>query len=182
MLIADIRLIFGLSAIMVIVMFANMLTLGFVNGSGIVPRTISGLIGIPLSPFLHASWLHLIGNVTTFVPLAIMASMTGKGNFIKASLVIVFLGGLLTWIFGRNAIHVGASGWIFGLWAFVMAYGVFKKDIKSIFLAVVVAIFFGTMIFGVFPRTGVSFESHIFGLIAGMVAAKTLISMGKLIK
>jgi membrane associated rhomboid family serine protease len=172
---SDWRLIIALAAGMACIMVANTITSGWLNNFGIIPRTTNGLIGVLFSPFLHAGWAHLLSNLSAFIPLALMSSMTGKGHFIKSSLIIIILGGLLTWLMGRGASHVGASGWVFGLWAFVIANGVFRRDLKGIGLAVLVAIVFATMPLGLIPRHGVSFEGHLFGLVAGMIAAKALI-------
>ncbi|MBI6885161.1 rhomboid family intramembrane serine protease [Pseudomonas putida] len=180
MRISDYRLVLGLFLAMVGGYLLNLATMGWLNSFGIIPRSMGGLIGIVSSPFLHASFFHLLGNVMTFVPLAVMTAWTGKRNFEFASLFIIVIGGLLTWLMGRDANHIGASGWIFGLWAFVVTYGIFKRDIKSIVLAILVVVLFTGLPLGLIPRQGISFEGHIFGMIAGFLAARLLIRMNRL--
>lgn len=177
---SDFRLVVGLFVAMVAGYLLNVATLGWANHFGIVPRTFSGLLGVITSPFLHANFFHFLGNMLTFVPLAVMTAWTGKRHLAFASVFIVVVGGLLTWLVGREANHIGASGWVFGLWAFVVTYGVFKRDFKSIGLAILVLILFTGLPLGLIPRQGVSFEGHIFGMIAGFFAARLIIKLNKI--
>lgn len=177
---ADFRLLAGLFMVMVAGYLINLVTFGWANHFGIIPRSFHGLIGIVTSPFLHANFFHFLGNMMTFVPLAVMTAWTGKRHLAFAILFIVITGGLLTWLMGRDANHIGASGLIFGLWAFVVAQGWYKRDFKSIGLAVLVLILFTGLPLGLIPRQGVSFEGHLFGMIAGFIAARVIIKMNKL--
>jgi membrane associated rhomboid family serine protease len=93
---------------------------------------------------------------------------------VKASAVIILLGGALVWLFARPGDHIGASGWIFGLWSLVIALAWFDRSPRNIAIALAVVFFYGGMVFGVLPTQGVSFESHLFGAIAGVFAAFTL--------
>lgn len=175
----DFNLIFGLSLAMLVGYLVNIVSFGWLNSLGLQPRSLTGLLGVVTGPFLHASFFHLLGNLLTFVPLAIMTSLSGKRNFINASLIIVFVGGLLTWLLGRDANHVGASGWIFGLWSFVVCYAYQKRDFKSITMAILVLLLFTGLPLGLIPRPGVSFEGHLFGLIAGIIAAKIIMKINQ---
>ncbi len=87
---------------------------GSSSSLGILPRTASGLVGIPIAPFLHGGVFHLIGNLIYLLPLAWLVAWTGKGNLLKATLIIVFVGGLLTWGLGRSAYHIGLAVWYSG--------------------------------------------------------------------
>jgi membrane associated rhomboid family serine protease len=173
----EISFIFVLSMAMVACYVANLITLGWLNTLGLHPRSFMGLLGIFTSPFLHASFFHLLGNLLTFVPLAVMTALSGKRNFIYASLIIVILGGAMTWLMGRDANHIGASGLVFGLWAFVVSYAYQRRDFKSICMAILVLVLFTGLPMGLIPRPGVSFEGHLFGLIAGIIAAKIIMKM-----
>jgi len=85
---------------------------------------------------------------------------------------IIAVGGLLVWVFGRSASHVGASGWIFGLWSLCVATAWFDRRFGNILLAVLVLFFYGSMILGVLPGDpAVSFEMHLAGAIAGVLCA-----------
>lgn len=89
-----------------------------------------------------------------------------------SSLIIIVLTGLLVWVFARKAVHIGASGWVFGLWSLSIAIAFFQRSFVNIAIAVFVLFFYGGMIYGVLPQDRyVSFESHLFGAIAGIVCA-----------
>jgi membrane associated rhomboid family serine protease len=142
---------------------------------GLRPRAFAGLDGVIFMPILHGSVTHAIANT---LPLAVLGGLmtlsAGRVTF-AASVIIVALGGLGVWMFGRTALHVGASGLIFGWFAFLVARGFVEKRPLPIFVAFGVAIFYGTMIWGVFPgQSGVSWESHLLGAAAGVCAAFVL--------
>ena len=138
------------------------------NDWGVVPRTASGLIGIPLAPLLHGDFGHLASNTIPFAVLAFFTMLRGTRNFAMATGFIIVVGGLMVWLMGRSASHIGASGLIFGYFGYLLAAGFFERSLKSILLAVLVGLLYGGMIFGVLPsRPGVSWEGHLFGALAG---------------
>lgn len=138
------------------------------NALGIQPRTVSGLIGIPLAPVLHGGIGHLISNTIPFAILGFLTIMRGTQTFVIVTTFVVLAGGLAVWLMGASAYHIGASGLIFGYFGYNLAMGLFERSLKSILVSVVVVVFYGTMIFGVLPgRLGVSWESHLFGFVAG---------------
>ncbi|WP_407316615.1 rhomboid family intramembrane serine protease [Pseudomonas sp. nanlin1] len=140
---------------------------------GLLPRTIVGLPGIVTSPFLHGSWLHLIGNLLPFGVLSLMVCSDGLRRYVAVSATVILVGGGLVWVFGRGAYHVGASGWVFGLWVYVLARAWFQHSWGNLFTALVALVFYSGMLYGFIPRYGVSFESHIAGALAGYWAART---------
>lgn len=143
---------------------------------GLVPRTYRGLVGIPLMPFLHGSWGHLLSNT---IPLCILLFilLSSRRDYLEVIVSIVIFGGLLLWCFGRGAVHVGASGLIYGLVAFLIASGFAEKKPVPIFIALLVGFLYGTtLLFGVLPTAGaaVSWDGHLFGAIAGVGTAYAL--------
>ena len=101
--------------------------------------------------------------------------LDGVKRFAKASVIIIIGGGILLWLFGRDSVHVGASGWIFGLWAMVIAQSWYDRRWRNILIALGVLIFYGSMALGFLPlQAGISFEGHLFGAIAGVFAARVL--------
>jgi len=143
------------------------------NGLGLRPRTFRGLIGIALMPFLHAGLGHLLSNT---VPLVILLGLTVTTRRQPWHVVVsIVLGnGILLWLFGRNAIHVGASGLVFGLIAYLITVGIREKQLKSLTIAILVGFFFGTtLLFGVMPtfRSAVSWDGHLCGAISGTFVA-----------
>ncbi len=156
--------------------------LPWLKGLGLVPRSLSGLIGIPMMPFLHGSLGHLISNtIPLIVLLTLLAGSKAKSWEIVAS--IIGLNGLLLWLVGRPAVHVGASGLVFGLATFLMLSGFLERRIIPMIIAVVVALMYGmSLVFGMVPRFGssVSWDGHICGAIAGGVVAYLLVNGNKL--
>jgi len=140
---------------------------------GIVPRRWSGLRGIPLAPFLHTGWTHLAANSLPFAVLGLFVIGRGERTFWAVSAGIVGLGGLAVWLLGRGqTVHVGASGLIFGYFGYLMALGVIERSPAAILRALVVGLFYGSIIWGVLPiHRGVSWEGHLFGLLAGIAVA-----------
>lgn len=146
------------------------------NVFGVRPRTLIGVTGIPLMPFLHADLGHLLSNtVPLFVLLSLLAGSRAESGVIV--LFIVFAGGALLWIFGRPAIHVGASGLVFGLIAFLLVSGFLEWRIGPLAISVLVGVVFGgTLLTGIVPDLGshVSWEAHLCGAISGVSAAVLL--------
>jgi membrane associated rhomboid family serine protease len=168
------KAIVGVSAAMIAVHVVNFFTGGALSNYGIEPREIGGAYTIASAPFIHADVAHLGSNLAAFVVLGSLVLLQGLRYFVKASAVIILLGGALVWLLGRPGDHIGASGWIFGLWSLVIALAWFDRSPRNIAIALAVVFFYGGMVFGVLPTQGVSFESHLFGAIAGVFAAFTL--------
>jgi membrane associated rhomboid family serine protease len=169
------KAIAGLSAGMVAVHLVNILTGGYLSNFGIEPRDIGGAYTVATAPFIHGDVGHLGSNLAAFVVLGSLVLLQGLRYFVKASAVIILLGGALVWLFARPGDHIGASGWIFGLWSLVIALAWFDRSPRNIAIALAVVFFYGGMVFGVLPTAGyISFESHLFGAIAGIFAAFTL--------
>jgi len=136
---------------------------------GILPRNFSGLIGIPLAPLLHGGFWHAVFNT---VPLFILGALTlagGKRRFWETTVNVTLVSGALVWIFAREAYHVGASGLVFGYFGVIVARAVIERGITVIAIAIVTVIAYGGLLWDIVPlRSHVSFESHVFGLIAGI--------------
>jgi len=139
---------------------------------GLVPRDAGGLIGIIAMPFLHGDFGHLMGNT---IPLAVTLFLLAGSRADSGAIVVLItlLGGVLLWLFGRTALHIGASGLVFGLIAFHIFAGVFEKRVSSILITLVVgASYAGVLVKGVIPgQQGVSWDGHLFGAIAGALVA-----------
>jgi membrane associated rhomboid family serine protease len=146
---------------------------GRLDQHGIVPRTLSGLDGILWAPVLHGGFGHLLANTVPFLLLGAFVALGGIRRWLVVTAFIAVLGGLATWLFARNAAHVGASGLIFGYAGFLLVAGFVEKSIKGIAVAVIVGVLFGGMVLrGIAPVSSyISWESHLFGLAAGVLAA-----------
>ena len=139
----------------------------------LVPRRIEGLPGILSAPLVHGSFAHLLANTVPLLILGGMVVARGVAYHLAMTLAIVLLGGLGLWVFGRNAAHIGASGLIFGYFGLLVARGYYERSLQSIAVAVMVVVVYGGMIAGVLPRDDqVSWEAHLFGLLAGGLCAR----------
>lgn len=161
--------IFSVVTICFILQIINSLPGINLNGLGIYPRTIQGLIGIFCAPFLHGSWWHFASNIVPFVVLSWLICQYSVKRFYNVFIFTALFGGLLVWAFGRSNIHVGLSGVIYGLWGFILCYGLVRRSVKSILIALFVALLYSGFIWGVLPqRLHISFESHLFGALSGL--------------
>jgi membrane associated rhomboid family serine protease len=158
-----------LGAVLWLVFIADWILPADLRRWGIIPREVGGLWGILFSPFLHGDLSHLLSN---FLPLMILLALllvTQKDGWLVV-LQIVFLGGLLLWIFGRPAVHIGASGLIYGLIAYLMAAGFRQGRFGPALAALLVGFLYGgTLLSGVLPSVGeqVSWDGHLTSAIAG---------------
>ena len=142
---------------------------------GVYPREITGLQGILFSPLIHASFSHLFSNTLPLIVLG-TALLLGYPRASKIVLPSIYFGtGLGVWLFARASFHIGASGLTFGLMSFVFVVGALRWDTKAIALSCLVFFMYGGMIWGVFPvDPKISFESHLFGAVIGVVCALLL--------
>lgn len=171
----------SVSLYVLLAFIALIIAVEFLNGSvdhalnayGILPRNPSGLIGIVASPFLHGSYLHVQSNAVALLALGTLAVIRSGSRFPWVCLVIILISGVALWGFGRPAIHVGASGLVFGLFGYLLVRGVIDFSILSLMVAVVVTGVFGWMVLsGILPTNDfVSWEGHLCGLAAGGIAA-----------
>lgn len=139
---------------------------------GVLPRNIYGLIGIITSPLIHGSFSHLISNTAPLIILGIsIFYFYPKKAY--ASFLVIYLGtGILVWLLGREVYHIGASGIVYGYVSFLFFNGLFRKDNKSIALSLLVVFMYGGLVWGILPgMKGISWESHFFGAVMGLIAA-----------
>jgi len=143
------------------------------NRWGILPRTFAGLVGIPLSPFLHGSFTHLILNTVPLVTLGSFVAFYGVRLFVVVSLWITLLSGTALWLFGRSAYHVGASSVLFGYFGYLVARGWYERSVTALLVALLTLVLYGSIVWGVLPtRSYISWEGHLFGLLAGVLVAR----------
>lgn len=143
---------------------------------GIVPRTMDGLIGIFTSPFLHGGIWHLASNTIPLIVLLTVLNHFYPSKTIPVILFTILLGGLLVWIFARQANHIGASGLIYGLVAFLIVNGFLERKFVPIIVSIGVILVYGGLIWGIIPslKSHISWEGHLFGAISGTFVAFTL--------
>lgn len=142
---------------------------------GIWPRQTVGLIGILTAPFAHESFAHLMSNT---LPMGMLATLTLYCYPRAARLalpLIWLLSGIGVWLFARTSVHVGASGIAHGLMFFLFVMGLIRRDRLAVVTSLVVFFLYGGMLMSILPgEERVSFEYHLAGAIAGVLAALLL--------
>jgi membrane associated rhomboid family serine protease len=141
---------------------------------GIEPRDPDGLVGVVAAPFLHADFGHLIANTIPFVALGIIIGLQGVARVLAVTGIVLLVSGLGTWLVAPdNSIHIGASGIVFGYAAYLLARGIFNRDLIEIAIGLGVAAIWGTALLGgLVPQDGVSWQGHFFGAVGGVLAAR----------
>ncbi|GGX41708.1 rhomboid family intramembrane serine protease [Saccharospirillum salsuginis] len=158
----------------VAVLWAVFLVDGYLTGIdlrvfGLVPRETDRLWAILTIPFLHGHMAHLIGNSIPLLLFGWLVMRRGTGRFIAASAFIIVVGGVFLWLIGRPALHIGASGWVFGLWGLIIADGWYERTPTAVLTSLLVILLYGGMVWGLLPQATVSFEAHLGGLVAGVL-------------
>ena len=154
---------------------------GALDAYGIRPRTAEGLEGIPVSPFLHAGFGHLLSNSVIFAILGVVTfAAVSLLRFVGLVLITTLTSGLGAWAFGAaGSVVVGGSGVIFGLLGFLLLRGIAERSPGSIAVSVVVLVLYGSAVLGVVPGDpAISWQAHLFGFLGGAAAAFLLRSRG----
>jgi len=142
---------------------------------GIIPRTQIGLRGILFAPFLHASVAHLIANTGGLAVFGGLVILQRERHFWSVTMIGALATGIGTWIFGRPAIHIGASGVVFAYFGYLLFIGWFESRVTSLILSVLVFVLWWPTLVGLIPaQSGISWEGHLFGLTGGAFAARGL--------
>lgn len=171
-----IRIPLILLAMMWIVFLVDWIFAMNLNQWGLVPRNVQHLSGILFMPFLHGDFQHLFSNSIPFFLLGTSICYFYKRQWQLVYAFVYIAGGLLVWLAGRSAsVHIGASGIIYGFFGFLFFAGLFRKEIKALIIAVIVAVLYGGLIWGIFPtQKAISWEGHLFGALAGVIIAYLL--------
>ena len=152
------------------------------NRFGLEPRTLHGLIGIFTMPFLHDGLNHVLGNTVPLVVLLLMLAFT-RPNPKRVIICLTVMSGTMLWVLGRHKTHVGASGLIYALAAYLMATGIYERKVVSAITAVLVGVLYGgTLFWGLLPIAAehVSWEGHLLGAVSGgLFAALTAGRLGR---
>ncbi len=142
---------------------------------GLIPRQVGGLDGIVGMPMLHGSFAHLMANTPPLLLMGALLAATATRALVAVNAIVIGLGGVSVWLLGSPAIHIGASGLVFGWFGFLITRGLVDRSPLALGAALLVGLFYGSIIWGVLPgQPGVSWEAHLFGALAGAVAALVL--------
>ncbi|AUI51724.1 rhomboid family intramembrane serine protease [Arthrobacter crystallopoietes] len=142
---------------------------------GNIPRTLYGLDGIIFSPLLHADFSHLLSNNLPLVVLGFLVFLEGVRRFVAVLASSWLVSGVGVWLTGAG-LTVGSSGLVFGFLTYLLVRGFYNRSWKQILLAVVIFMFYGSVLWGVLPTpgSGISWQAHLFGAVGGVLAAVLL--------
>lgn len=136
------------------------------------------MLGIFTSPFVHGSWKHFFSNLFPLFTTILLIEIF----FPKVSHFVLVAGyvitGLLVWMFAGKSYHIGASGVVYAYISFIFWSGIFRKNVNSIVLSLLVLIIYGGYFDGLKPQDGVSWESHLLGSMVGIVLGFILKGIG----
>ncbi len=174
---ARVRVLLRLTALLWTVEVLDTLLLGgWLDGFGIRPRTLTGLVGVATAPFLHAGLGHLLANTVALWPLGFLAMGRYIADFYRVFIASMLVGGLGTWLVGRGgSVHVGASGVIFGFFGYLLARGYYERSPVAVLVSLFTLGAYGGLAWQALPffvADQVSWEGHLFGLLGGVLAAR----------
>jgi membrane associated rhomboid family serine protease len=145
------------------------------NQYGVHPREGSGLLGIITMVFLHGDFNHLWNNSISLIVLLWALVFFYRKLAFQVITMIILIGGFWLWLFaGEGSNHVGASGLIYGLAAFLFTSGILRKQQQLMAVSILILFLHGAMVWGIFPQPEdafgrkISWEGHLFGALAGL--------------
>ena len=140
---------------------------------GIYPLSLKGLPGIIISPFIHEDLKHLFNNSLPLFILSVALFYFYSEIAFRIFLLTYLLTGVLVWVGGREAWHIGASGLVYGMASFLFFSGILRKYYRLVALSLLVVFLYGEMVWGLFPGIykNISWESHMLGFVSGIFLA-----------
>ena len=167
-LVPPLRLIFFMWLVFYVQEYTGM-DLGFL---GILPRHTSGLPGLLAAPLIHGNWQHLASNTLPILFLGSALFLFYPRIASRVFLYCYLITNILVWLFGRSFYHIGASGLVYSLAFFLLFFGLFRRDLKSLFIAIMVTVVYGSLLYRVLSiDPSISWESHLLGALTGVGVA-----------
>ncbi|CAM5663141.1 rhomboid family intramembrane serine protease [Streptomyces avidinii] len=176
------KLMAGWVALLWLIELLDLATGHALDGYGIIAREPDGLTGIPLAPFLHFGFDHVAANTVPLLALGFVAALSGIRRFLLVCAAVIVVDGFGVWLVSpSNSITAGASGLVFGLFGYLLVRGFVERRPLGVVVGVVVAALWGSSVFlGILPNdSGVSWQGHLFGLLAGAAMAFALPARGR---
>lgn len=170
-------ILFGFVGVLWLVELVDLFLLsGYLDRFGVAPRSVVGLRGILLMPFLHGGLPHLIANSGPLLLLGWFVMWRETHHWFAVTAIAAVVAGLGAWLIApAHSIHIGASGVAFGYLGYLMLRGYFDRKLWSMVGSVIIGVMYGGLLFGVLPgQVGISWQGHLFGFIGGALAARLL--------
>jgi membrane associated rhomboid family serine protease len=176
--IEGLALLAAMVALMWLVEIGNTISGNELDSDGIYARSISRFWGILTSPFIHASFQHLIDNTIPFVFLGVIIAFRGARRLALVTAFIILIGGLGTWLIspsrsaGVPVDTIGCSGVVFGYASYLLSRGLFDRNLWELLVGVVVGVIWGAaLVSSLVPHSGISWQAHACGGAAGLIVA-----------
>jgi membrane associated rhomboid family serine protease len=142
---------------------------------GIRPRELAGLPGILFAPLVHSGFAHLVANSAPLVVVGAAMLFLYPDSALRVLPAVYFGPGIVVWVLGRDSVHLGASGLVYGLVAYVLAAGLLRRDRRAIAASLAVYFMYGSLAWGLLPtQFGVSWETHLAATVIGVAFAVAL--------
>jgi membrane associated rhomboid family serine protease len=171
-----IALLFGIVLLMWLVEVVNTIDSNRLDTDGIKAHSFSHIWGIFTAPFIHGSFQHLIDNTIPLVFMGFFIALLGAARLARVTLVVIVIGGLGTWLISPSGTYTfGASGVVFGYATYLFARGFFNRSATELLIGLIVGVIWGgALVSSLVPHAGVSWQGHLSGGIAGVIAAVLL--------
>lgn len=167
-----VRLTAGFVAVMWAVFLFDLLAGLDLARFGLRPREAAGLLGLVTTPLLHANLAHIVSNTFPLFVGGVAMLFLYPNSALKALPMIYVGSAALAWLIARSSLHIGASGLVYGILAYVFVAGVLRRDLRSVGVSLLIWFLYGSLLWGVLPLdSGVSWELHACGAIIGIVLA-----------
>jgi membrane associated rhomboid family serine protease len=168
----------GIVGFMWLIEVFNAIDSNHLDNDGIIPRNLDRVWGILTSPFIHASFQHLIDNTIPFLFMGVIIALSGAVRLLKVTLIVIVVGGVGTWLIGpSHSSTIGASGIVFGYASYLLVRGIFDRSALELVTGAVVAVVWGgALLSSLVPHYGISWQAHACGALGGVVAAYFLSS------
>ena len=163
----------GLIVIAWIVELIDQYTAPNLDRYGVLPRTFIGLRGVIFMPWLHSDWGHLLDNTVALLGWGVIVILADGRRFATTTLILVLISGLGTWAIAdlgqAKGYHIGASGLVYAYFGYILARAIWGRRLVWAIVGIVVAVVYGGMIGGIFPKGDyISWEAHLVGLLGGV--------------
>jgi membrane associated rhomboid family serine protease len=169
-----IRLLVAIVAVMWLVEVINAADSYGLDSDGIYARNVGRLWGIVAAPFIHANFApHLLDNTIPLLFMGLIIALQGARQLALVTLIVVVVGGLGTWLIGPAGVStIGASGVVFGYATYLLTRGFFDHSLLELLTGLIVGVVWGgALLSSIVPHTGISWQGHVCGGLAGVLAA-----------